>query len=186
MPASDAGLVRDAFHQAAVADEHVRMMVDDRMARAIEFGGEQRFRERHADRVGEPLSERPRRRLDAWRHAALRVPRRLRVQLAEALQLVDRQVVAGQVQEAIEKHRAVAVREHEAIAVRPLRMGRMVAQMAPPERECDLRHSHRHPGMPRFRRFHCVHRERAERVREVAVGHGCGSGGDCDGHGIVR
>ncbi len=56
------------------------------------------FRERNADRVGEALAERPGRGLDARRVTVLRVTRRLRVQLAEVLELVERQVVAGQVQ----------------------------------------------------------------------------------------
>ena len=37
VPASDAGLVRDAFHQAAVAEEDVGVVVDDRVAGAVEL-----------------------------------------------------------------------------------------------------------------------------------------------------
>ncbi len=61
--------------------------------------------------------------------AVLRVARRLGVQLAEVLQLLDRQVVAGQVQQRVEQHRAVAVGQHEAVAVGPVRVGRVVAQV---------------------------------------------------------
>ena len=87
----------DAFHQATVADEHVGVMIDDRMPVAIEFAREQRLGQRHADRVGQALAERPGGRFDAGRHAVLRDgPGVLLVQLAEALQLVHRQVVAGQ------------------------------------------------------------------------------------------
>ena len=49
-------------------------------------------------------------------------PGRLAVQLAEVLQLVDRQVVAGQVQQRVQQHRAVAVRQHEAVAIGPVRI----------------------------------------------------------------
>ena len=47
--------------------------------------------------------------------------RRLGAELAEALDLVERHVgVAAQVEPAVEKHRAVAGRQHEAVAVHPL------------------------------------------------------------------
>ena len=39
-----ARLVRDAFHQAAVADEHVRVVIDDRVPGAIELRGKQPLR----------------------------------------------------------------------------------------------------------------------------------------------
>ena len=35
-----AGLVRDAFHQAAVAEEHISIMIDDVMAVAVELPGQ--------------------------------------------------------------------------------------------------------------------------------------------------
>ncbi len=142
------GLMGNAFHQAAVADERVRVVIDDRMTRTVEFARQQPFRERHSDRVREPLPERAGRRLHAWRDPVLRVPGRLRMKLTKALQLVDRQIVAGEMQQAVEEHRAVAVRQHEAVAIGPRRMGRMVTQVAAPERKRDLGHSHRHSGMP--------------------------------------
>ena len=86
--------MRDAFHQAAVADENVGPVVDDRVAGTVELRREQPLGERHADRVGESLAERPGRRFDAGRDADFRMARRHRVQLAEALELVDRQRVA--------------------------------------------------------------------------------------------
>ena len=79
------------------------------VAGAVELGGEQLLGERHADRVGEALAERAGGRLDARRDADLGMARRLAVQLAEVAQLVDRQVVAGEVQQRVEQHRAVAV-----------------------------------------------------------------------------
>ena len=39
--------------------------------------------------------------------------------LAEVLQVVDGQIVAGQVQEGVDQHRAVAVGEHETVAIGP-------------------------------------------------------------------
>ena len=73
-------------------------------------------------RVAEALAERAGRRLDARRVEVLRVARRVRAELAELLDLVEAEVVAGEVQARVEQHRGVAGREHEAVAVRPLRV----------------------------------------------------------------
>ena len=131
---------------------------------------EQRLGERHADRVGEALPERPRGRLDAGRDADFGMARRLRMQLAEIAQLAHRQVVAGQVQQRVLQHRAVAVGQHEAVAVGPMRIRGVVAQMAIPQRDRDLRHAHRHAGMPGLRGFDRIHGECADRVGKFGVG----------------
>src|SRR5881398_3435396 len=60
-----ARLVRHALHEAPVAAEHVRVVIDDIEAGTIELTREQLLGERHADPVGESLPERPRGRLDA-------------------------------------------------------------------------------------------------------------------------
>ena len=121
--------MRDALHQAAVADEHIGQVVDDREAGAVELGGQQALGQRHADRVGEALAERAGGGLHARRDADLGMAGRLRVQLAEVLQLLHRQLVAGQMQQRVQQHRAVAVGQHEAVAVEPARVGRIVAQV---------------------------------------------------------
>src|SRR5581483_4364753 len=85
--------------------------------------------ERHADAVGEALPERTGGGLDAGGEMRLRMSRRARAPLAKLLQLVERQVVAGEVQERVEQHRAVARREDEAIAIGPVRIARTVFQV---------------------------------------------------------
>jgi hypothetical protein len=57
-------------------------------------------------------------------------PGRLAAELAEVLQVRRGQVVAGQVQQRVEQHRAVAVGEHETVAVGPLRDWPGCAQVA--------------------------------------------------------
>ena len=121
------------------------------VAGAVEFGRQQSFRERHADRIGQALAERAGGGFHARRHADLGMARRLRVQLAKAPQLLHRQLVAGQMQQRVQQHRAVAVGQHEAVAVGPVRVGRVVAEVARPQ-------GHRRfppcpwacPGWPRF------------------------------------
>jgi hypothetical protein len=94
-------------------------MVYDRVAGAVELRGEQALGHREADGVGESLAERARGGLDARRDADFGMARRLRVELAEAAQLLERQVVAGEVQQRVLQHRAVPVGEHEAVAIGP-------------------------------------------------------------------
>ena len=163
------GLVADAFHQAAIAEEGVGVMVDHRVAVAVELGGEQLFGQRHADRVGQALAERAGGRLDAGGDAHLGVAGRLAVQLAEVLQLGQREVVAAQVEQRVLQHRAMAVGEHEAVTPRPVRVGRVVAQVRAPERHRDLGHAHRGAGVAGVGLLHGVHGQGAD-----GVGHeGC-------------
>src|SRR3546814_2056186 len=67
--------------------------------------------------------------------------------LTEILQLLDRQVVAAQMQQRVEQHRAVPVRHDEAVAIRPLRIGRVVDKKIVPQDFGDISHAHRHARM---------------------------------------
>ena len=183
MPGEPDRLVADAFHQAAVAAEDVGVVIDDL---AAELGGEEALGERHADRVGEPLAERPGGHLDAGREAPLGMPGGAAAELAKMLQLVQRHVgIAEQVQEPVEQHRAVPVRQDEAVAVGPVRRQRIKPQKLGEQHRRDVGHPHRHAGVTRFGLFDGVHRERAQRVRHAAqsgVG-GRGEGGKSCVHG---
>ena len=91
------------------------------------------------------------------------------MQLPEPAQLVERQVITGEMQQRVLQHRPMAIREHETIAFGPVRIGGVVPQVARPQRNGDLRHPHRHAGMARFRRLDGVHRECANGIREIDV-----------------
>ena len=157
-----AGFVRHAFHQAAVAEENESVVIDDFVTRLVELGGEYLFGQREADRVGDALAERAGGRFDARGVAVFRVARRPGVQLAEVLDVVDRDVVAGQVQQRVDQHRAVAVRQHEAVAVGPFRIGRIVTQMAAPKDFGDFGHAHRGARVSGIRLLDGVHGEGAD------------------------
>jgi hypothetical protein len=43
--------MRDAFHEATIAEEHPSAMVNNRMAGAVEMGSEHFLRQRHTDRI---------------------------------------------------------------------------------------------------------------------------------------
>jgi len=70
----------------------------------------------------------------------------------------------GQMEHRIEQHRGVAIREDEAVAVRPDRVGGVEAEEALPERVGDGGHRHRRSGMARVRLLDRVDRQRANRV----------------------
>ncbi len=149
--------VRDAFHQAAVADEHVGVMVDDGVIGAIEVRGQHLLRQREADRVGQTLPQRTGGGFHAWRVGGFRMTRRLGMQLAETLELVHRQIKAGEVQQRVLQHRAVAVGEHETIAIGPLGVAWVELQEVVPQHLGDIGHAHGHARMARIGCLHGIH-----------------------------
>ena len=125
---------------------------------------------RHADGIGEPLAERAGGRLDAGGVAVFGMAGGLRAELAEALQLVERHaLVAEQMQQRIEQHRAVPGGEHEAVAVRPVRVGGVELQVLGEEHGGDVGGAHRQAGMAGIRRLHRVHGKDADRVGHQRV-----------------
>ena len=170
-------LRRDALHHAAVARLGVHVEVEEREAVAVVARAEPLARDGHADRRRDALPERARGRLDTARPAVLRVAGALRAELAEALQVVERdgrlaedlvvgvdRAHAGQVEERPEEGGGVARGEHEPVAVRPDRVGGIEAQEALPERVRDRRDPDRRPRMSRVRRLDRVDAERPDRL----------------------
>ena len=90
-------------------------------------------------------------------------------ELAEALQLVERHVgIADQVQQPVEQHRAVPGRQHEAVAIGPVRRLRIEFEELREQHGRRVGHAHRHAGMAGIGLFDGVHRERAQGVRHAA------------------
>ena len=158
------GFVRNAFHQAAVAEENPGAVVDDGVAGAVEVVRQHFFGQRHADGVGDALAERAGGGFDARRVAVFGVAGRLAVQLTEILQIVDRQIVAGQVQQGVDQHRAVTVGQHEAVAVGPLGVGRVVLEVVAPQHFGDLGHAHGGAGVAGLGFLNRIHGQRANRT----------------------
>ena len=158
------GLAGNAFHEVAVAHDGIGKVVDDLEARAVEAFSQPALGQRHAHAVGEAGAQRAGGRLDAHSVTRFGVAGRLAAPLAKALQLVQRQVVAGQMQHGVEQHGAVTGAEHEAVAVHPLRVGRAVAHDARPQRQRGDGHAHGHTGMARVGGLHTVGGEHANGV----------------------
>ena len=71
---------------------------------------------------------------------------------------------AGKMDEGIEQHAGVAVGQHEAVAVGPQRIGRVVAQGILPQRIGDRREAHRRAGVPGLRLLHGIDGQRPDGV----------------------
>ncbi|CCK15451.1 hypothetical protein BN136_1461 [Cronobacter universalis NCTC 9529] len=157
-------LMRDTFHQAAIAHKHIGIVIDDLMARAVKLRRERFLGNRQTHGVREPLAERPGGGFHARRIADFRVARRFGVQLAEVFQLFHRQVVACEVEQAVEQHRRVTVGKNKAVAVVPRRISRVVLEEAVPQHFGDIRHPHRGAGVAGFGFLYRIHTQRANGV----------------------
>ena len=157
----------DAFHEAAVTDEGIGVVLDEVGAELV---AQLALGDRHADGIGDALAERTRGRLDAGGVAIFRVAGGAGAELAEILDLVDRDVlVARQVEQRVEEHRAVAGRQDEAVAVRPGRRLRVEGQEAGEKNRCDVCCAHGQAGVTRVRLFHGIHGKEANCVRHPVV-----------------
>ena len=166
--------VADAFHHAAVAQEAVRTVVDHGETVAVKFRGEQLFSQGHTDGVGNALPQGARRRFHARRHAHFGMTGGFASHLTEVLQIVERQIVAGEVQQGVLQHRAVAVRENEAVAADPLRVLGIVTEMLRPEGDGNISHAHGHAGVTGFGFLDGVHGKRTNGVGHRLRGNGFG------------
>ena len=168
------GLAADALHHAAVAGEHVGVVVHDLGA---ERGGQEALGQGHAHAVGHALAQRPGGGLDAGGVAELGVAGRAAAPLTEGLEVVQAQVVAGEVQHGVEQHAGVARRQHEAVTVRPGGIGRVVAQMPREQRVGDARGAHGHAGVAGVGFLDAVDGQEADGVDttffEGQLAHGC-------------
>ena len=127
MAGERSSLLGDAFHQIAIAADPIGVVIDNLVAGPVERAAS------HASampsrRRSETLPQRSGGDFDARRVTALRMPRGLASPLAEALQLIKRKIVAGEMQQAVEQHGAVAGGEHEAVAIEPVRVFGVVLQ----------------------------------------------------------
>ena len=107
------------------------------------------------------------RRLDTVGVPVFGVAGRLAVDLAKPLQLVEGHIlVAGQIEQAVEQHRGVAVRQHEPVAVEPVWISRIELHEIPEENGRDVGHAHGRARMTAFGPLHRVHGK-----KPYAVGH---------------
>ena len=138
------GLVADAFHHVTVAAEHPGAVVAQLGAEAL---AQHPLGHGHADRVGEALAQGAGGGLDHADLTHLGVAGGAGAQLAEVLDLRQLEIDPGEVEQPVQQHRAVAAGQHEAVAVGPVRPGRVVAEEARPEHVGHIGHAHGQAGV---------------------------------------
>ena len=97
----------------------ILLVIDNRMSRAVEDRAKVCLGERHADGIPQALAEWTGRRLDSGCVAELRMSRSAALPLAEVLEFVEREVIAAQMEKAVEQHRGMAAGEDETVPSRP-------------------------------------------------------------------
>ena len=118
MPGETDRFLRNAFHQAAIAGDHPGAVIDkiitmDRV--------EMTFGQRHADRGGEALPQRPGGGFNPGQFEIFRVAGARAADLAEIGNVLQRRpFIACEMQQRIDQHRAMARRQHEAVAICPI------------------------------------------------------------------
>ena len=169
MPGEIDGLVAQALHQAAVAGNDIGAVVDQLVAEA---GREHALGQRHADRRGQSLAERAGGGLNPGAMAMFGVTGGDGAELAKLLQLGERdRFVTGQMQQRIEQHGAVPGRQHETVAVGPVRPGGVKFQEPGEQHGRHVGHAHRHAGMAGPGLFHGVHGQGPDSIGEQARVH---------------
>ena len=167
MPGNRDRLLADALHEIAIGGEDIGVMIDDWPELRVQHA----FGKRHPHRHGKPLAERTRRGLHPWRMAVFGMARRARAELPEALQFCDGHAwFAGQIEQRIKQHRAMAGGQDKTIAVRPVRGGGVIFEHLGEQHGGDIGGAHRQTRMTRFRLFHRIHGERANGIRHLVMG----------------
>ena len=159
------GLLADALHQAAVARQHIGLVVDQVVA---ESGIEMALGDGEAHGIGNALAQRAGGGLDAGGMAEFRMARGLRAQLAEVLDLVQRHVlVAQEIEQRIHQHGAVAGGEDEAVPVGPVRIGGIEFEELGEQHGGDVGGTHGQARMARIGFLDRIHAEGPD-----GIGHG--------------
>jgi hypothetical protein len=182
MPGERGRLVGRAFHHVAITGDEERAVIHRPVAAGVEHRRQVGLGHREPDGVADPLAQRAGGDLDSRGDPVLGVSRRPAVPLAELLDVFQREIVAGEIQRAVQQHRGVARREHEAVAVHPEGVGRIVTQVTGEQQVGQRRQRHGGAGMSRLRLLHRIHREGADGIyAELVERLGWGSDAGCHG-----
>ncbi len=152
------------LHQVSVADDSVDVVINDLVARTIEVGGQVGLGDGHAHAVGETLPQRAGGGLHPRCRAVLRMAGSAATPLSETLQLLQREIVAGEVQQAVQQHGAMPSRQDKPIPVWPGKIGRVMSQEARPQHIGHSRRAHRQARVARIGLLHPIHGQGAKGV----------------------
>src|ERR1700683_5107319 len=92
-----------AFHEIAIANDRISMMIDQSVPGPVVARGQLRFGNGHADCIRTALSQGPRRDLDTRPWSPFGMPRRLAPPLSEPLNVTEGEREAGQIEETVKQ-----------------------------------------------------------------------------------
>ena len=81
------------------------------------------------------------------------------IPLAELLELFQRQIVAGQMEQAVEQHRTMTGGQYKTIPVGPIRILGVMSQELGPKHVSSIGHAHGHTGMAGIGLLHSINRQ---------------------------
>ena len=167
------GLLGDAFHQVAVGANAEDAVVDDLVAGAVVALGHHALGECKANHVADALPKRTGRHFNARCVTNLGVPWCQRAPLAKLFEVVERDVVARQVQRRVLEDADVAGRQDKAVAPRPMWLLRVVVEVLAVVEVRDRRERHCGTRVARDCLLHAVHSKRPNRGDRTVgeVGH---------------
>ena len=166
--------MRNAFHQAAITADGKDVVIEELLRWRVVTRGKELTGDGHADRITQSLTERAGGCFDTGRHAKLWMSRAARTHLAEVSNVIKRHREATswctgsvridhtrEVQERIEQHACVAIREDKSITVGPVRRSGVIVERVLPQRISHGRKTHRRAGMPAVGGLDGIHGQRA-------------------------
>ena len=149
--------VRNPFHQVAVAQQRKGVVIHHLKPRLVINRRQVLLRNGHSHRHRDSLTQRPGSYFHAVCVAVLRMPRRPRSPLPEALQVFHRHVIPSEVEHPVQHRRRVPVRQNKAVPVRPFRVLRIVLHQLVKEQVSDGRATQRSAWVAGFSLLHLVH-----------------------------
>ena len=96
------------FHQVAIADQAVGVVVNEWVIRPIKVRGQEALSNRQAYPVGKALAKWPAGCFHPWRQPPFGVTWSATAPLPEACEFIQRQIIPCQVQQAVEQHGAMS------------------------------------------------------------------------------
>ena len=122
MPGERARFRRHAFLETTIARQTKNMLVENAMLAGVEMCLRHFRCHCHTNRVAHALPQRTGGAFDSRRFKIFRMSRRFRMQLTKTLNVLDRNVVAAQVQPGIQEHPAMPGGKNEIVALDPARL----------------------------------------------------------------
>ncbi len=159
----------NTFHQAAITQECIGIVIDDLVVFAVKLRCQRFLSNRKTYRVSDALTQRASSGFNTRRIAIFRVTCSFRMQLTEIFDVIDRKIVTGQVEQAVNQHGAVTIRQDETVAIHPVRVGWIMYHEIIPQYFGDICHTHWRTRVARFSLLYSIHAQCTDCIRQFST-----------------